>query len=171
MPSPFLVVLARLRALVLALIAAQLSPSAVLPAGHWLPVRGEAAMLDAVEAVWSLPGLSEADRERYTRLAVVFGLHEGAWLASPVGSNDHGSACGVMQVWNPERIVPGATCAAVRRDRVLGFRVGVLAMMQLEARCGSLRRGLNAYATGKDCPGYHLWLVDQRCAEAGVACP
>lgn len=165
-----MLLLAHLRTIVLALIASQLGPGIALPSTHWLPQRGEAAMLDAVAAVQAMK-LSDADQERYARLAVVFGFYEGAWLASPRGSNDNGAACGVMQVWSPERILPGATCAKVRADRVLGFRVGLLTIQQLEARCGSLRKALNSYATGRDCPEYHIALVDKRCAMAGVSCP
>lgn len=110
----------------------------------------------------------EAVQERRARLVLVMGWYEGAWQASPPGSNDSGRACGVMQVHSPQWDIAGATCEAVRADRVLGFEVGIVRLQTLEARCGSIAAGLAAYATDGRCGKQLGAAMSWRCRRAGL---
>lgn len=114
--------------------------------------------------------LAVEDTPQWHSTAYGTALYESGGLADPPGWNDQGRACGVLQVWEPQRWLSGATCAAVRADRRLGLRVGLLVMKRLAKDCGGVQAGLSAYATGK-CPpkGKVLALVKARCAVMG--CP
>jgi hypothetical protein len=137
-----------------------------LPNQHPTVLRAQAAAADLVAEVQSLP---EGERELYARVAYVWSYYESSWLANPSGSNDDGRACGVMQIHLPELAVPGATCAKVRADRKLGYRVGLATLHHLVAKCGSMRAGLTAFSTTGQCPkkGMIIKLVADRCAIAG----
>lgn len=142
--------------------------SAKLPEDHPLMVRASSCIDDIDEVVKEFPA---EVREPLARLTFVVAEKEGACLANPVGHNDAGHACGVMQVWYPWWEVPGVTCADVRRDRKLGLRVGMRRLFRLYRKCGGWGAGLTAYATNGACTGkWVLPLAKERCALAGVAC-
>lgn len=91
------------------------------------------------------------------RRLVVWSWFESRWMAHALNP---GGDCGVLQVrslwWQ------GHTCAEIRKDRRLGFRLGMDAMVSLAETCGSMSAGLGAYASGK-CGGSPM-LVARRCA-------
>ena len=145
-------------------------PGAALPPEHPIMVRARGAADDLLEAV-----AAEAEHEpALVRAAYVWSFYESGWYASPVGPNDKGGACGVLQIhvsslpkgWIP----PEWTCAAVRKDRVLGYRAGLRVLRRLVDRCGSLRGGLHAYSTTGACPAPAappIRVVLERCKVAG----
>ena len=132
-----------------------------------LPAHADAARARAGEAAADLL-LVESD-EALVRVAFVWSYFEAGWQADPRGSNDHGSSCGTMQVsvaqWAD--VLPESwTCAAMRADRVLGFRAGFLVLHHLRGVCGALDGALRAYATGSCSRGADL--VARRCLRAGL---
>jgi hypothetical protein len=76
---------------------------------------------------------------------------------------DHGAACGVLQLHEQAR--QGHACSEILADRRLGLRLGLAWMRRMAEQCGSVRRGLGAYATGSCIGGRDL--VRARCAVAG----
>lgn len=143
-----------------------------LPPTHALLVRGAECAADAVEVASLIS--SETARDTWARVVFVWANREGGCYADPKGSNDDGRSCGVMQVWEPHKVIEGATCAKVKASRVLGMRVGLALMLQLSKRCGSIGAGLNVYSTGRDCkmggakPDAPIPLVLERLKLAGV---
>jgi hypothetical protein len=111
----------------------------------------------------------EATRIAAARMVFTMGGFESGWQADPKGSNDDGGACSFGQVHSPERYLPGATCAVVRKDLRLGIRVTFAVVALLTQRHGTMAAGLTAYATGSY-KGWILAEVTRRCALAGVAC-
>lgn len=100
-------------------------------------------------------------------------LAGGVWE----GTNDGGNACGVGQVHVDEIqtlsnwkgvLEPSWTCRAVRKDRVLGFRVMLRVLLQLEKDCGSTAAAWSAYAGTLGCKSYVMPLVKKRCKRAGL---
>jgi hypothetical protein len=135
--------------------------------GSALPPTEVLAAADDVRAVAleEPPLFAGSDgRERTARLLMVFAWKESAWRADVTG--DHGAACGVLQLHNVARA--GVSCAAIRADRRLGLRVGLAFMRDLRDRCGSVRAGLRAFASGT-CAGSirARELVAHRCSLAG----
>lgn len=129
--------------------------------------RAKGALVD-VETALRAESLDGEKLEAWSRRLWGWAYWESGWHAAPAGSNDAGAACGVLQVHGPERLLDGATCAAVRKDRVLGFRVGYRLIVELVAKCGTVERALGAYATGQ-CGGAPL-LVRRRCKVLGDPC-
>lgn len=136
-----------------------------LAATHPFAVRAEAASRDVIAAVEDLP---EAERETWGRVAYVWAFYEAGWFTDPKGSNDDSQACGILQIHTPEKWLPGATCKAVREDRVLGFRAGIALMRLLRDKCGSLRGAMVAYSTDGACHDYAVPIVTRRLKLAGV---
>lgn len=100
-------------------------------------------------------------------------LAGGVWE----GTNDGGNACGVGQVHVDEIqsltnwkgvLEPEWTCRAVRKDRVLGFRVMIRILKRLEVDCGSTAAAWSAYAGTLGCRTFVLPLVKKRCKRAGL---
>lgn len=135
-------------------------------------VRGRAEKsADAIIKVTEERIPEEGRRASYQRALFRWGYGEGGWYANPPGDNDKGAACGVMQVHEPWKIIPGATCEKVRKDLELGYRVGMELLIQLEEKCGSLGKALNVYSIyGATCSTKIHPLVLRRCKEAGVKC-
>lgn len=100
------------------------------------------------------------DRALTARILAVWAYRESAGR-SILG--DHGAACGVLQLHDVAR--QGTPCAEILADRRLGLRLGLAWMRQMAEQCGSVRRGLGAYATGSCIGGRDL--VRARCAVAG----
>ena len=100
------------------------------------------------------------DRLMTARVLAVWAYRESAGR-SILG--DHGAACGVLQLHEQAR--QGHACAEILADRRLGLRLGLAWMRKMAEQCGSLRRGLGAYATGSCIGGRDL--VRARCAVAG----
>lgn len=104
-------------------------------------------------------------RARTASLLLVWSWRESAWRADAVG--DAGRSLGAMQtgaMW-----LRGHAPAEVLSDRKLGLRLGLEAMRELAAMCGSVKRGLYAYASGT-CNGTARAraLVANRCAVSGA---
>lgn len=131
-----------------------------LPEGHAVTLRAAAALV-AVEAALAAEGVEGEELGTWARRLWGWSYWESSWQSDPKGSNDNGSACGTLQVHGPERLLSGATCAAVRKSAVLGYRVGYRLMRELVTTCGSVERALGAYATGQ-CGGAPQ-LVRRRC--------
>lgn len=100
------------------------------------------------------------DRMLTARVLAVWAYRESAGR-SILG--DHGAACGVLQLHEVAR--QGTPCSEILADRRLGLRLGLAWMRKMAEQCGSLRRGLGAYATGSCVGGRDL--VRARCAVAG----
>lgn len=149
---------------ILALVATLVGSAKVPDA---VAARASGALVDA-EAALRAEGLDGEKLEVWSRRLWGWAYWESGWHASPAGSNDNGAACGVLQVHGPERLLEGATCAAVRKDRVLGFRAGYRMLVELVDKCGSVERALGAYATGQ-CGGAPM-LVRRRCKALGDTC-
>lgn len=157
-------------ALALRLLA--LAYGTTLPASHPEVARVEAAAGDLARAM-ELEGISDV---RVGRVAFVWSWYEAALYADPKGDNDKGAACGVGQVhvgdvpkgW----LEPEWTCAALRANRVLGYRAELRVIERFRAQCGGdLRAGLTAYSTRGKCPpkDWTIRLVAERMKIAGVA--
>lgn len=111
----------------------------------------------------------EAVQEKRARIVFLMGFYESSWHASPLGDNDSGRACGVLQVHEPTLDLPEATCGAVRADRVLGWEVGIVRLQKLEEKCGNIRDALLAYATDGTCrPDKKSPMISWRCQKAGL---
>lgn len=100
------------------------------------------------------------DRMLTARVLAVWAYRESAGR-SILG--DHGAACGVLQLHDVAR--QGTPCSEILADRRLGLRLGLAWMRRMAEQCGSLRKGLGAYATGVCGGGRDL--VRARCAVAG----
>lgn len=141
---------------------------AKLPPEHPLIVRASECADDVLQVVKEFP---DQNQDTLARLSYVFAWKEGGCRADPIGHNDNGNACGVMQTWYPQWEVEGATCESVKKDRKLGLRVGMRRMVRLFKKCGGWGPGLTAYATNGACPDkWVLPLVKERCKLAGVEC-
>lgn len=79
---------------------------------------------------------------------------------------DHGAACGAMQLHEVAR--QGVPCEAMLANRRVALSSGLAWMRAMRDRCGSVRAGLRAYASGS-CSGA-VTLVRVRCALADVDC-
>jgi hypothetical protein len=146
-------------------MTAALLALALLLAGASLPAADVALFVDDVVAVVEVDApLVEGDRTATGRLLVVWAWKEAAYRANAIG--DGGKACGVLQLHAIARA--GHTCAELTADRRLALRVGLAWMRQMRDTCGSVRRGLLAYASGS-CFGSlrARALVDHRLKLAG----
>lgn len=115
-------------------------------------------------------------RLRTAKLLVVWSIRESAGKANALGDCDDSAhrttatcrSVGAMQInklWLPAFAVSAESLLA---DRKLSLRIGLSLMRQLRDKCGSVSRGLNAYASGK-CSGNasSKSKVAYRCAVAG----
>jgi hypothetical protein len=100
-------------------------------------------------------------RERTALLLLAWSWGESRWNAKAVG--DSGRSLGVMQVnrmW-----LRGTPPADVLASRRVGLSLGLAHMRDSVAACGSIARGLGAYAGGR------CWmaprLVAARCSQIG----
>lgn len=136
-----------------------------LPAKHWFMVRAAQAA-DNLIAALEADGIDKlSDRDVWAWRGWVWAYHESGFQVDALG--DNGASCGYLQVMTPEKVLTDATCDKVRKDGVLGFRVGLGLMKRLIDKCGSTRSGLTNYATGKECPTWTLPLVAKRMKLAG----
>lgn len=138
-----------------------------LPADHPAVKRAQGALADAYAAL-ALEGEPQIDL--WARRIWGWSGYESNFFTSPKGLNDHGSACGVLQAHTPQKFLEGATCEAVRKDRVLGYRVGYRIMKDRITVCKSVKRGLGAYATDGACHEWVPALVIARCKIIGDDC-
>jgi hypothetical protein len=145
--------------LVLSLVSRE--PSAV----EMMMPRGLDAIAAAVDVTDTDPPLFAGPNGRHetARLLLAWSYRESRWSACAVG--DSGRSVSLMQVnrlWLAEGEV-------VHCDARAGFRAGLRVMRQLAVVCGSVRRGLHAYAGGlcKPTPKTHE-IVAARCALAGL---
>lgn len=100
------------------------------------------------------------DRQLTARVLAVWAYRESAGRSI---MGDHGAACGVLQLHEQAR--QGHACSEILADRRLGLRLGLAWMRRMAEQCGSVRKGLGAYATGSCIGGREL--VRARCAVAG----
>lgn len=123
---------------------------------------------DVVHVVLTEPPLFEGDVDEAkletARLLGVFAEGESNGEARALG--DGGASCGVTQLGFVARA--GHSCESVRADRRLGLRLGLRWMIRMRNECGSVARGLGAFASGR-CGGAAA-LVRRRCAAASVIC-
>ena len=149
-------------------------PGQHLPATHPIMVRANAAAKAISEkTVLVYADLPLAEQEKRARVAFTWAFHESGWQANPKGSNDQGSAAGILQIHVasvPKGVLPdGFTPAALRADVAVGAEAGLRVIRHLEEKCGSLRAAMTAFSTNGACPakGWTVGLVTRRCAEAG----
>jgi hypothetical protein len=135
-------------------------------AGASLPSAAIASAVEDVAAVAEAEApLVEGDRLATASVLLVWSWKESAWRANAIG--DGGKACGATQLHAIAR--DGHTCAELTADRRLALRVGLAWMRRMRDVCGSVRGGLNAYASGS-CQGTirSRRIVDHRLKLAGV---
>jgi hypothetical protein len=143
-----------------------LFPGELTPA---IETRATGAAQEIVAVVNArLPDAPPGDRMAWARVLFTWSRYESLWFADPRGWGDAGEACGVLQVHHPEKYIDGATCARVRADRRLGFRVGLEVMLATTAKCGSRGLGLSAYSSDGTCPTSVFPIVSRRCLRAGL---
>jgi hypothetical protein len=109
------------------------------------------AVVAVVEAEGPLdfPGLSvEAQKEHTEKLMLTLGFFEATWMANPQGPNDHGKACGVMQVHTDDPV----KCAERRASLTAGYRAGLRLLKAQLKLCGSIHGAVSAFASGS-CTG------------------
>jgi hypothetical protein len=115
--------------------------------------------------------LSWRDRVAFSLAGALYGAAIGAAirggrkarLQSVMG--DHGAACGAMQLHDLAR--GGVSCSSMLADRRVALAAGLAWMRAMRDRCGSVRAGLRAFASGS-CLGSHRAnrLVTSRCSTA-----
>ena len=113
---------------------AHVPTSAALPAYFLRRADGAADDLLAALAADDVPAQA---RDAWAWRAWAWGYGESSFLADPPGHNDDGRACGVLQVHANELhewLPAGWTCAALRKDRVLGWRAGIRIMRRRSQR-------------------------------------
>lgn len=147
---------------------------AVVAAG--LPAGEVAAIAEDVRAVVldEPPLFAGADaRLRTGQLAIVWMLRESAGRADALGDCDDPEhrtvdTCRSFGAMQMNRMWLGARVAEVLGDRRLALRLALELMRELAVTCGSVRAGLQAYASGI-CSGSPRAraLVAHRCAIAG----
>lgn len=122
-----------------------------------------ANVVAAEDASWAFPKLAAEDpwaaRARLGRLLVVWSYYESSFMPGAVG--DSGRSCGIMQT-APSHT--GQTCRDLMSAHA-SYRAALTILRGLVHDCGSLERGLSAYASGT-CNGATA-LVARRCALAG----
>lgn len=133
------------------------------PTSDGLLARG----LDAMSAVTDVTAVEDPlfdgpdGRQQTARLLLAWSWRESRWNACAIG--DGGRSVSLMQV-NRMWLAKGEV---VHCDARAGFRVGLRVMRQLVLSCGSVRRGLSAYATGVCKPSPRaIEIVTARCALA-----
>lgn len=115
-------------------------------------------------------------RYRTARLLLVWSYRESRWKSGAQGDHDASKvphAFGVMQihpeVWAPVLKQKGLTfTSADLLDGETSFKVSLAVLHELKARCGSVKKALHAYASGR-CEGTarSFWTVKERCELAG----
>lgn len=118
---------------------------------------------DIVQVVTDGPELLPA-KEDTARLLTVFAWKESAFQTTAVG--DGGRSIGLLQM-NRGHLTTEEQ-GQVLTDRRFALQKGLAFMVQMAARCGSIRGGLAAYATGSCRLAPKL--VEHRCRKAGVRC-
>jgi hypothetical protein len=136
-----------------------------LPSSHPVHVRAAAVEVAIVRAL-EVEGVPVADRPVWLVRLWGWSFWESSWRVDALG--DAGTACGLLQVHDPGVWLPGATCASVRADPVLGVRAGLRVMRYAIGRCGSVASGLGMFASGR-C-GWVAPLVARRCRLLGDPC-
>ena len=170
-PDPTTTALADdLRALGRALVQRQLPKGApALPDTH--PMLRHALAAAPIVATETI-GLPPTVRTKFARVVYTMAGFESGWQANPKGSNDKGSACGPIQLHDPQLYYqPDVHCDDLRKDLRLGFRAGMAVLWDLSVKYGTLAAGLTAYAT--DGSNHGAWVLPEiakRCALAGVDC-
>lgn len=155
-----------MKAALLALLARLFFQGEVTPA---IETRATGAAQEIIEVINArLPDAPPGERMAWARVLFTWSRYEALFFADPRGFGDDHQACGVMQVHNPHRYVDGATCAKVRADRRLGYRVGLEVALMLATKCGSRGLGLSAYASDGTCPSSVFPIVSRRCLRAGL---
>jgi hypothetical protein len=115
-----------------------------------------------------LPDAPTEERLGWASVMFVWSRYESMWFADPSGYGDARRACGTMQVHNPHKYIDGATCEKVRKDRKLGFQVGLEVALYLTKKCGSRGLAMSAYSSDGSCPTTVFPLVAKRCKLAGL---
>jgi hypothetical protein len=118
---------------------------------------------DIVQAVEEGPELFPS-KEDTAKLLTVFAWKESAFRMGAVG--DGGRSIGLLQM-NRGHLTPEEQYR-VLTDRRFALQKGLAFMAEMVSRCGSLRGGLSAYATGSCRMAPKL--VEHRCKQAGVRC-
>lgn len=155
-----------MKAALLALLVAVLFPGEETPQ---LRTRADGAAQDIVAVVNErLPDAAPEERLAWAKVLFVWSRYEATWLADPKGSNDHGSACGILQIHNPHKYLDGATCEKIRKDRRLGLKAALEVMLSMTAKCGTRGGGLSAFSGDGMCPTVVFPLVSMRCRKAGL---
>lgn len=161
------------------MLAALLSLASVLTAhGALSAATAPELAADVAEVVSRSPPLFDgADaRERTARLLLVWSSRESGGQTGAIGDCAPGprtvATCrsyGTMQLQRPWLAAMDLEPADVLEDRRRALAAGLVVLRHLTDRCGSLRAGLRAYASGT-CAGTPRAraLVEARCKESGV---
>jgi hypothetical protein len=120
--------------------------------------------ISVVEAMVADP----VERDVWERSLFGWEYWEASWQTSPKGWNDAGTACGVLQVHAPEKIIPGTTCEMMRKDSKLAIRVALTFLLEREKTCGSKAAAWTAFSWDGGCHDFSLDLVKFRCRSVGL---
>jgi hypothetical protein len=131
----------------------------------WLtPYDADDIESDIIMAIEVEGTLDTLDFNQTARLLAVFGKEETGFQNL---SGDGGNSIGVLQV--NKFFLKEWTVKEVLADRSIGFQIGLRTMQDAVQKCGTLRRGLQQYASGR-CSGAQK-LITHRCKVAAVPCP
>jgi hypothetical protein len=147
---------------------------ALMLAGASVPAADVAAFVDDVAAVVEVEAPLLDSREATGRLLVVWAWGESSWRTGALGDCSNPAhrtvaTCRSFGVLQMNRMWLGGEVEAVLSDRRLALRRGLALMRDLAGKCGSVRAGLRAYASGS-CQGTirSRRIVDHRLKLAGV---
>ena len=138
-----------------------------LPEDHPVMLRASARADEIVEVVESMVS-DPVQQEAWERGLFGWEFWEASWFISPPGSNDNGNACGVLQIHSPERIIPGTSCAMLRKDAKLAVKVALTFLLEREKTCGSKAAAWTAFSWDGGCHPATLDLVRYRCHRIGL---
>ena len=137
-----------------------------LPGVKHLPTaRVHAAVRDAAAVAAVSPPLP-CGRVCTARLLLTWSFFESGWHANAIG--DAGHSIGTLQIGRHELPWLRVDAAHVLSSRRRGLAAGLAVMRRQVRECGSLARGLGAFA-GRQCGDAQV-LVSRRCRRAGVTC-
>lgn len=101
-----------------------------------------------------------ADESLTASIVVVFAAHESGFQINPVGSNDHGRACGMMQ-----KHASGEECLRLRRDPAYAVKLALVDFRR--SAIANPDHPFAAYAGSSTSPAA-IRISDSRAAEARV---
>lgn len=138
------------------------------PDDHPIMKRASIKAEEVIEVVESMVE-DPIQQEAWARSIFGWQYWEASWLTRPKGYNDDGKACGVMQIHNPHKIIPGVTCEMLKKDSKLSVKVALTYLLEREKTCGSKAAAWSAYSWDGNCHKDTLYLVKRRFKTVGLS--